>query len=111
MAKKVETESTTLGILSIIFAFVSSAVGLILGIIGMKKGKEYEERTGKKSELRKLSKIGVICASIMTGIAVVVVVIILVIPMIGFCAENGPGVYYKDGVTYTCKETTWMWKW
>ena len=102
--KDIEVESTTLGILSIVFAFISSFVGLVLGIIGMKKGKEYEVRTKKPSELRKLSKIGVICASIMMGVGILIAVIVIIVmmPLIGFCAENGPGVYHENGVTYSC---------
>ena len=104
MAQKGETESTTLGILSIVFAFISSFIGLILGIIGMKQGKEYEKRTGKKSELRKLSKIGVICSAVLSGLGIIIVLIVVVIMMgvLGRCAELGPGVHYEDGVTYTC---------
>jgi len=52
-----EHHSDTLGIVSIIFAFFSPLIGLILGIIGMKKAKEAGHDP-------KLSKIGTILSSV-----------------------------------------------
>lgn len=52
-----EHHSDTLGIVSIIFAFFSPVIGLILGIIGMKKAKEAGHDP-------KLSKIGTILSGV-----------------------------------------------
>lgn len=62
--------SGSLGILSIVLAFVMPIVGLILGILGLKSNNEKE---------RKYSKIGVILSAVFLGLIVIIYIFYFII--------------------------------
>jgi len=63
------TVAYILGILSIVFAFVSPAAGLILGIVGLVQNKKQKaERT------RKLNMIGIILSIIFIVISIILTI-------------------------------------
>jgi len=68
MADKIDVASVSyvLGILSIVFAFVSPLAGLILGIIGLVQSKKYKIEKSKR-----LSTIGIILSIIFLIISII----------------------------------------
>lgn len=70
MADKIDFASMSylLGILSIVFAFVSPVAGLILGIIGLNQGKRHG---GDKA--KKLNTIGIILSIIFIVVSLIAV--------------------------------------
>jgi uncharacterized membrane protein len=57
-----EVPSFVLGIISIVFAFVSPLAGLVLGIVGLVQSKKQSTTMSMKA--KKLNKIGIIIAAI-----------------------------------------------
>ena len=64
--------SYVLGIISIVFAFVSPMAGLVIGIIGMVHSKKGKDSLSAKG--RKFSKIGIILSVIMLIIIIAVAI-------------------------------------
>ena len=71
MADKIDIATVTyvLGILSIVFAFVSPIAGLILGIIGFTQSKKHGV-----SKVRKLNTIGIILSIVFLIISVIALI-------------------------------------
>lgn len=93
-----ENPGKTLGILSLVFSLLGlGLVGLILGIVGLKKSKTAGMGNG-------LAIAGLIIGII--NIIVVSIFIALAIfggsKLVEKCRELGPGTHVENGVTYTC---------
>lgn len=75
-----QPNTLTLGILSIVFASITGIVGIILGAIGRKKGKEFLAQGGELTGASKvgfiLSKVGVILGIISTIFIVLYIILI-----------------------------------
>jgi len=71
MADKIDMASVSyvLGILSIVFAFVSPLAGLILGIIGLVQSRKYSV-----AKARKLNTIGIILSIVFLIISVIALI-------------------------------------
>ena len=103
-APPIHDETKTLGVLSIIFAFFASVVGLILAIVGRSKAKQIKRVTGQEAEGATLINIGLACSIVMIVISVVVATIVTIV-FVGLfekCAELGSGTWEVDGITYVC---------
>ncbi len=93
-----ENPGKTMGILSLIFSLLGfGIVGLILGIVGLKKSKSAGMSNG-------LALAGIILGII--GIIVGIIFLSLAIfggsKLVQKCKELGPGTHEENGVTYTC---------
>jgi len=68
MAEKIDVASVSyvLGILSIVFSFVSPLAGLILGIIGLTQSKKYGIQ-----KARKLNTIGIVLSIVFLIISII----------------------------------------
>lgn len=62
--------SYVLGILSIVFAFVSPIAGLVLGIIGFRQSKKK-----KVKESNKLNSIGITLSAIMLVLSIIAIIV------------------------------------
>jgi len=71
MAEKIDLASVSyvLGILSIVFAFVSPLAGLVLGIIGLVQSNKY-----KLGRSKKLNIIGIILSIIFIIISIIAII-------------------------------------
>ena len=71
MAEKVDivTVSYVLGILSIVFTFVSPVAGLILGLVGLSQSKKH-----RVAETKKLNIIGIVLSVIFLIISIIAIV-------------------------------------
>lgn len=78
-----QPNTLTLGILSIVFASITGIVGIILGAIGRKKGKEFLAQGGELTGAAKvgyiLSLVGLILGIILTIFYVIYIIAIVVI--------------------------------
>lgn len=78
-----QPNTLTLGILSIVFASITGIVGIILGAIGRKKGKEFLAQGGELTGASKvgyiLSLVGLILGIICTILLVIYVVVVVVV--------------------------------
>ena len=87
----------TMSIVGLILAILAPLIGLILSIIALVQLKKSNASTG-------LAITGIIVGAIMTviGIGVGIFVVSMFVQIIEVCAQNGPGVWQIDGITYTC---------
>jgi hypothetical protein len=91
----------TLGILSLVFAFIFPLVGLVLGIIGHSKSKKAGFKNG-------LSIAGIVISIVSI---IVTTLIFMAVVGLGFwavneskkiCDQYGPGNHYVNGASYNC---------
>ncbi|MFV0484795.1 MAG: DUF4190 domain-containing protein [Candidatus Saccharimonadales bacterium] len=83
-AQEIDDGTKTLGILSIVFAFLASFIGLILAIVGTSKAKRILKETGRPAQGAGYLQAGLICSIVMmslwlVGIILSVVAVIAVI--------------------------------
>lgn len=93
-----ENPGKVLGIISIVTAVLGMGlVGLVLGIIGLKKSKKVGMGNG-------LAVAGIVLSivSIVIGIALIAVLALGATKLVQKCQQLGPGTHYENGVTYTC---------
>lgn len=96
MATQKDDPGKTLGILSIVFAFLFSIVGLILGIVGLNQSK----KAGYKNNT---AIVGIILSAIMIVVLPLFIMIIFISgSVLQKCSELGPGTHFIDGVKYEC---------
>jgi hypothetical protein len=89
---------STLGIVSIIVSlFGLGLIGLILGIIGLKKSKAVGMGNGAA-----VAGIVISILSIIGGLLVIGLLFFGASEIVQKCSELGPGTHLVDGVTYTC---------
>jgi hypothetical protein len=69
----------TLGILSIVFAFVFSIVGLILAIVGTNKAKQIKQQTGQDAQGAQLIKVGLICSIVMIVLPFILLILLFTV--------------------------------
>jgi hypothetical protein len=99
-----ENPGQSLGIASLISAFMMPPLGIVLGIIGLQKS----NKIGMKNEL---ALIGIIISSIFTFLTIVGVILFIIfgLPAIGTlvetCNDLGSGTHVVNGVTYNCGAT------
>lgn len=93
----VDDGTKTLGILSIVFAFVMSLVGLILAIVGTSQAKRIERETGRPAQGAGLLQAGLICSIVMVALWVVGIIlsIIAMIAVFNYVDDRGYW-YYSD---------------
>lgn len=98
-AKVDSGQNKLLGILSIVFAVIGLApIGLVLGIIGLKKAKTY----GQKNML---ALVGTILSAVFTLISIAVIIILVSVTSstLKKCNELGPGTHQLSATsTITC---------
>ena len=87
----------TLGIVALVFAFLSSPIGFILGLVARSQSKKAG-----------VSNTPATVAIVLGLIGTIIIVIIIAVSVAGAgallsqCADLGPGVHEVGGVTYTC---------
>lgn len=81
-----QPNTLTLGILSIVFASITGIVGIILGAIGRKKGKEFLAQGG---ELTGAAKVGYILSlvGLILGIILTIFYVIYIIALVAIAAN------------------------
>ncbi|MFZ1301308.1 MAG: hypothetical protein WAQ27_01875 [Candidatus Microsaccharimonas sp.] len=87
-----------LGLASLILSIVGvSIVGLILGIIGLKKSKKVGQKNG-------LALAGIIIGGVglVVGIFATIIIFSVAASLAGQCSDLGPGVHYVNGSTLRC---------
>jgi hypothetical protein len=95
----------TLGILSLIFAFILPIIGIIVGIVGLRKSKA----AGYKNNV---ALAGLIISFITTVLILVTMAIAVptainaIQEMNRKCSELGPGTHQVGNTTYTCGDTS-----
>ncbi len=87
----------TLGIVALVFAFLSSPIGFILGLVAKSQSKKAGVSNTPATAAIVLGLIGTIIIAIIIGVSVAGAGALL-----GQCADLGPGVHEAGGVTITC---------
>lgn len=87
----------TLGIVALVFAFLSSPIGFILGLVAKSQSKKAGVSNGPATAAIVIGLIGTIIIAIIIGVSVAGAGALL-----GQCADLGPGVHEVGGVTITC---------
>jgi hypothetical protein len=87
----------TLGIVALVLAFLSSPIGLILGLVAKSQSKKAGASNGPATAAIVLGLIGTIILAIIIGVSVAGAGALL-----SQCAELGAGVHDVNGVTVTC---------
>lgn len=87
----------TLGIVALVFAFLSSPIGFILGLVAKSQSKKAGVSNGPATAAIVIGLIGTIIIAIIIGVSVAGAGALL-----GQCADLGAGVHEVGGVTITC---------
>ena len=87
----------TLGIVALVFAFLSSPIGFILGLVARSQSKKAGVSNTPATVAIVLGLIGTIILAIIIAVSIAGAVALL-----GQCADLGPGVHENGGVTITC---------
>lgn len=87
----------TLGIVALVFAFLSSPIGFILGLVAKSQSKKAGVSNAPATAAIVIGLIGTIIIAIIIGVSVAGAGALL-----GQCADLGPGVHEVGGVTITC---------
>ena len=92
-----EDPGKTLGIVSLVLAFIIPLPGLIFGFVARSKSKKAGHSNG-------LALAGIILSiiNIVVFIFIFTVLIFGVGKVVNKCSELGPGTHVENGVTYTC---------
>jgi thiol:disulfide interchange protein len=92
-----EDPGKTLGIVSLVLAFIIPLLGLIFGFVARSKSKKAGHSNG-------LALVGIIISilSMIVFIFIFAVLIFGVGQVVNKCSELGPGTHVENGVTYTC---------
>jgi hypothetical protein len=98
----INDNTKTLGIVSIICAFLISIVGLVIAIIGSSKAKQIQRQTGRPAEGDSLVKVGLILSIIMTIIEVLIIAFFFLIIFVMIEWEDSfyDGYYRDPDYTY-----------
>jgi len=97
-APVVENPGKTFGIISLVLSLIGAGViGIILGIIGLKKSAAVGLKNG-------LALAGIIVGAVSTvlGIIFISLAIAAAAALVSKCGELGSGPHMVDGVTYNC---------
>ena len=93
-----ENPGKILGMISLITSLLGiSLVGLILGIVGLKKSKNAGMKNGMALAGIILSIVGMVI-----GVILVIMLGLGTSSLVKKCQELGPGTHVENGVTYTC---------
>ena len=97
----VSDSAKTLGIISIIGAFVFTPVGLILGIIGMAQAKKFQQQTNQISGGKTTSLVGTILSAVMLVLSIVMFMVMISIGIIAVsqAADENGGISTGGTVT------------
>ena len=96
-AAPVAVPGKTLGIVALVFAFISSPIGFILGLVAKSQSKKAGVSNTPATVAIVLGLIGTIILAIIIAVSIAGAVALL-----GQCADLGPGVHENGGVTITC---------
>lgn len=99
--KQASDPGQTLGILSLVFAFLFPLVGLVLGIIGHSKSKKAGYKNG-------LSVAGIVLSIVFMVLTILFFILVFGLGIWAFnetqkiCDQYGPGEHYVNGTSYNC---------
>ena len=87
----------TLGVVAAVLAFVSSPIGLLLGLVAKSQSKKAGVSNTPATVAIVVGLIGTIILAILIGVSVAGAG-----ALFGQCADLGPGVHDLNGVSLTC---------
>ena len=73
-----------LGILSIVFSFIISVVGLVIAIVGTSKAKQIRQETGQEAQGASLIKAGLICSIVLTTLGFLAILAFVLLSLLFF---------------------------
>lgn len=74
----VDDDTKTLGILSLVFAFLFSIAGLIIGIVGKVKAQKVQKSTGRDAEGSGLLTAGIVCSIVMMVLPIIFAILVFI---------------------------------